>query len=101
MAYRVILEGTTAAGFDPAEVKRLFARMTGQQLASVQQLFSGTPRVIKSGATQEYAERIVAGLRAIGAPARSEAQQPELSSTQALRAQEGMPRETAAAGSGV
>ena len=69
MLYRVVMQGRTLDGADVKEVKKHFIRVTGLPTLTADELFDGTPQVIKRQLSQTDAERIAATLRAIGAAA--------------------------------
>jgi len=76
MLYRVVLQGRTLDGADVKEVKKHFIRVTGLPTLAADELFEGTPQVIKRQLSQTDAERIAATLRAIGAAATVERELP-------------------------
>ena len=76
MFYRVVMQGRTVGGADLATVKREFVRVTGLPVRVADDMFGGMPKVIKRKAEQADAERIAATLRAIGAAATVERENP-------------------------
>lgn len=69
MLYRVVLQGTIAAGAEAPAVRRRFCELTGATAATVERLFVGIPRTVKRQVPEHEAARIATALTAIGAPA--------------------------------
>lgn len=76
MFYRVVIQGRTLGGADLDEVKHHLVRVTGLSLGVAEELLGGMPQVIKRRVQQTDAERIAATLRAIGAAATVEREDP-------------------------
>jgi RsiW-degrading membrane proteinase PrsW (M82 family) len=74
--YRIVLEGTCLAGFDPVKVQADLGGMIRQGEATAARLLAGQETTIKGGADQASALGYVNTLRAIGAACRLEAEAP-------------------------
>jgi hypothetical protein len=72
--YRVILEGTTLPGFDPAVARTRLASLVKKDEDVAGQLLSGQPRTIKSSVDQATGIRYVNALTKIGVACRIEAE---------------------------
>ena len=70
--YKVIVEGTTLAGFDRAAVVQKLALLTKQSEETANRLLSGQPTIVKARVDQPTALHYQNAFRTIGAAARIE-----------------------------
>jgi hypothetical protein len=72
--FRIVLEGTTLAGFDPESVRPQLAALIKSTEEAAGRLLSGKSSTVKSGVDQATALRYTEALRAIGVDCRIESE---------------------------